>query len=109
MVRQRLVIVVVLLFAIGVVAADPRDRGPDTINVSSYPEKYQELYKVFEVKCSKCHGLSRAINAKLRPDEWALYVRKMKRRQGSGITEANAQVLIEFLTFYANKQQEDAK
>lgn len=92
---------VLLVGPMVVFSADPRDRGPDTIDVSTWPEKYQEQYKTFTVKCSKCHSLSRAINAKLKADEWKLYVKKMKRRQGSGITDANAEVLTEFLAFYA--------
>lgn len=87
-----------------VLAADPRDRGPDTIDVSGYEPKYQELYKVFEVKCSKCHSLSRAVNARLKPDEWTLYVKKMKRRPGSGISDANAEQLIDFLSFHSKEQ-----
>jgi hypothetical protein len=88
-------------------AADPRDRGPDTLDVSSYPPRYQELYKVFEVRCSKCHSLARPLNARLRADEWRLYVKKMSRRPGSGISEATAEKLTEFLTYYS-KLREDA-
>ncbi|MBL8919622.1 MAG: hypothetical protein JNJ54_12215 [Myxococcaceae bacterium] len=97
----RLVMVLIMAGPLAVLPADPRDRGPDTIDVSTWPEKQQEQYKTFTVKCSKCHSLSRAINAKLKADEWKLYVKKMKRRAGSGITDTNAEVLSEFLAYYS--------
>jgi hypothetical protein len=88
---------------------DPRDRGPDRLDVSTYPPKYQELYKVFEVRCSKCHSLARPVNARLRPDEWRLYVKKMSRRQGSGINEATSEKLIDFLVYFSqNRDSADA-
>ena len=96
-----------LALALGAVtglAADPRDRGADTIDVAAFEPRYQELYKVFAVKCSKCHSLSRAINARLKADEWALYVKKMRRRPGSGISDANAEALNEFLAFYTKEK-----
>lgn len=99
--RRRLLMLVLVAGPLVVFSADPRDRGPDTIDVSAWPVKYQEQYTTFTVKCSKCHSLSRAINAKLKADEWKLYVKKMKRRQGSGITDGNAEVLTEFLGYYA--------
>jgi hypothetical protein len=90
-------------------APDPRDRGPDKIDVSRFPPKYQELYQVFEVRCSKCHSLARPVNAKLRPDEWKLYVKKMARRQGSGINEETGAKLTDFLTYYSlNRDGPDA-
>ena len=96
-----------LLLAPPAFGADPRDRGPDSIDVSSYPQKYQDIYNnVFTVRCSKCHSLARAINARLKTDEWVLYVKKMKRRPGSGISEANAEKIVEFLKYYSSEGKE---
>jgi len=86
-------------------AEDPRDRGADTVDVSSFPPKYQQLYSLFAVKCSKCHSLARPINARLQADDWRLYVKKMKRRQGSGINDAIADDLTDFLVFFAGKKK----
>lgn len=102
--RLPILLLLALLVPVAVYSADPRDRGPDTIDVSAYPPKYQELYQTFTVKCSKCHSLSRAINARLKPDEWKLYVKKMKRRPGSGITDTNADALTDFLSFYSTEK-----
>jgi hypothetical protein len=85
-------------------APDPRDRGPDVIDVSTYPPKYQELYRTFEVRCSKCHSLARPVNARLRGDEWRLYVKKMSRRAGSGINEEAGEKIYEFLKFYSTRR-----
>src|SRR5690348_4624147 len=90
-------------------APDPRDRGPDNIDVATYPAKYQELYKVFEVRCTKCHSLARPVNARLKPDDWKLYIKKMSRRAGSGISESTGEQIYEFLRFYSlNKNNPDA-
>lgn len=81
-------------------APESADRGPDSIDTSSYPPKYQELYKVFAVRCSKCHTLARPLNAKFRPEQWKAYVKKMSRRAGSGINESVGNDINEFLRFY---------
>ena len=56
-------------------------REINALDVSGYPEKYQTLYKTFEVRCSKCHPLSRPLNARLRPEAWKKYVKKMISRK----------------------------
>ena len=42
---------------------DPRDDGPDKIDVSGYPKEQQARYPVFLQKCSKCHPVARPINS----------------------------------------------
>jgi len=81
---------------------------PETVDVSRFPPKYQESYKVFAVRCSKCHPLSRAVGGNHGPDFWRSYVKKMSRRAGSGINEANGGVLVDFLIFYGQFWQGDA-
>jgi hypothetical protein len=82
-------------------APDPRDTGPDKIDVSGYAPDMQERYRVFALKCSKCHSLARPINARITGEEWKPYVKKMIRRPGSGINEEAGQVVYEFLKFYS--------
>ena len=50
------------------------DRGPQTIDVSSYPPEMQTRYERFAEKCSKCHNLSWPINAEFAPEELATYL-----------------------------------
>ena len=42
---------------------DPRDRGPDKIDISSYPPEQQKRYPIFEKKCAKCHPVARSIGS----------------------------------------------
>ncbi len=87
------------------VLAGAPDVNIETLDTSGFPKKYQDGYKVFAVRCSKCHTLSRAINGRLSPDGWRNYVKKMSRRQGSGINETNGVVLVDFLIYYTQLLQ----
>ena len=92
-----------VLFALLAAAPDPRDRGPDRIDVSSYPPQYQRSYEVFAVRCSKCHSLARPINARIKGEQWKGYVKKMIRRPGSGINEEAGREIYEFLKYYSTR------
>ena len=70
---------------------DPRilayDKGPAKIDVSKYPADMKANYKVFAIKCSKCHTIARAINCEFAlEDEWERYVKRMMRKRGKLIT-----------------------
>ncbi len=82
---------------------DPRDKGPDTIDVSSYPADQQKRYDLFRMKCSKCHPVSRPINSDFDARAWKTYLKKMIRRPNSGINEEQGQELYEFLVYYASR------
>jgi hypothetical protein len=86
----------------------PGDLGPAEIDVSSYPARFQTVYRdLFLTKCSVCHSPARAVNSefleateeeiaafkakrpadfaapeiiKAEPDIWKRYVKKMKMR-----------------------------
>jgi hypothetical protein len=80
---------------------DPRDAGPDKVDVSSYPAEQQAHYTVFIQKCSKCHPAARAINSHFDPSDWKRYMKKMIRRPNSGINEEQGAEIYEFLKFYS--------
>jgi hypothetical protein len=82
---------------------DPRDNGPDKIDVSSYPEDQKARYPIFERKCSKCHPAARAINSRFNPSEWKRYMKRMIRRPNAGVTDEQADEIYEFLKFYSAK------
>ena len=65
----------------------PQDKGPDKINVSSYPADQQKNYKVFSDKCSKCHTIARPINTTMTKAEWERYVKRMMHKPNSGIND----------------------
>lgn len=78
----------------------PWDKGPDTIDVSSYPPEMQKIYEKFSYKCSKCHTLARPINSDYAmPEEWQAYVTKMQHKKRSGVDADSAKQIIQFLTY----------
>jgi len=85
----------------------PQDRGPDRIpeqKLSAFPPEMQQRYQLFSQKCSKCHTLARPLNAKFRGLEWQKYVKRMMRRPGSEITEAEGREIYQFLKFYTENR-----
>jgi hypothetical protein len=83
---------------------DPRiaayDKGPAKIDVSKYPADMQTRYKVFAVKCVKCHTLARPINCEFAlEDEWERYVKRMMNKSGTLITAAEGKQIYEFLAY----------
>lgn len=82
---------------------DPRDFGPDRIDVSGYPAEQQRRYPLFVAKCSKCHPVARPINSRFNAQDWKRYLKKMIRRPNSGINEEHAQEIYEFLKYYSGR------
>jgi hypothetical protein len=80
---------------------DPRDHGPDKIDVSKYPGAQQKQYDVYAAKCAKCHPLARSVNARFNSTDWKRYMKRMIRRPNSGINEEQAAQIFEFLKFYS--------
>jgi len=80
---------------------DPRDFGPDRIDVSGYPVAQQKTYVVYAQKCSKCHPLARSVNARFNSTDWKRYMKRMIRRPNSGINEEQAAQIYEFLKYYS--------
>jgi hypothetical protein len=80
---------------------DPRDFGPNSIDVSKYPAEQQKNYNLYSAKCSKCHPLARSVNARFNAQDWKRYMKRMIRRPNSGINEEQAALVYEFLKFYA--------
>ena len=83
---------------------DPRilayDKGPKKIDVSKYPEDMKARYKVFAVKCGKCHSPARAINCEfVLEDEWERYIKRMMRKAGSLISPDEGKQIFEFVVY----------
>ena len=88
-----------LIFHLSKTYRFPADAGPNFIDISGYPAEMQRKYKLFVNKCSLCHTLARPINSNFRSVRWNDYVHQMMRKAGSGLTEANAREIINFLEF----------
>jgi hypothetical protein len=83
---------------------DPRiaayDKGVAKIDVSKYPKDMQDKYKLFSVKCSKCHTLARPINSDyVLEDEWERYVKRMMHNAGTFISPDEGKSIYEFLVY----------
>ncbi len=84
------------------------DKGPQTIDVSSYPEEMQQKYELFAERCSKCHTLARPINSDYAlEEEWSRYVKRMMRKPGSGIAPKEAKQIFEFLAYDSTIRKKD--
>jgi hypothetical protein len=82
---------------------DPRDNGPGSVDVSSYPEPMKKAYDMYSVKCAKCHPIQRSINARFSAQDWKRYMKRMIRRPNSGINEEQAASIYEFLKYYSTQ------
>ena len=87
----------------------PADKGPNFIDVTSYPAKMQEAYNLFTNKCSRCHTVARPINSTFTSEEWRKYVYKMMRKPGSGLKPKTAEKIIEFLIYDAQHRERNTK
>lgn len=79
-------------------------------DVSSFPPKMQEAYKVMEVKCVKCHSLERAaiaLQTGIAPITGGIFDRsatraygiKMLRKPDSNMSKDDVKVVIGLLNF----------
>lgn len=84
----------------------PQDKGPTSINISSYPPEQQKDYKVFAEKCAKCHTIARPINTTMTRQEWERYVKRMMHKPNSGISDSQGKAIFEFLA-YDQEQRKD--
>jgi cytochrome c5 len=52
---------------------------------------------LFEQKCSQCHDLMRATSRTETKEKWAEIVKKMEGKAGAGISEADAEKILDYL------------
>ncbi len=72
------------------------------LDPSKMPENVRADYEVFANRCSKCHSLARPLTANITDDEqWVLYVNRMRRQPGSGISRTDQDGILRFLKYYA--------
>jgi hypothetical protein len=74
--------------------------------VEKFPPEVASSYELFEHKCSRCHTLGRPLNAPIYElEHWEAYVARMRRQQGSGISESDAKTILIFLKYYADQRK----
>jgi hypothetical protein len=72
------------------------------LDPSKLPENVRGDYAVFAHKCSKCHSLARPLTSGITDDQqWVMYVNRMRRQPGSGISLADQETILRFLHWYA--------
>jgi hypothetical protein len=93
--------VVLLALAAGAIAACTGSRI-EGLEPSKLPEDVRHDYAVFAQKCSKCHSIARPLTANITDDEqWVMYVNRMRRQPGSGISPEDQVQILRFLRWHA--------
>lgn len=73
--------------------------------VAKYPPNVQEAYRLFAARCSRCHTLSRPLNAQIDDfSHWVAYVERMRHHAGSGISKADGEKILVFLKHYLEEE-----
>lgn len=73
------------------------------IDPAVVPPSLAADHALFNSRCSRCHTLARPLNARVdSPRYWQLYVSRMRRQPGSGITRDEEPRLVRFLTWYTD-------
>lgn len=79
------------------------DLGPASVNVSGYPKKEQENYRLFLAVCGACHTTARPLNAPYAKEaEWRRFVRRMHlKMENRGITlnQSDEEGIVGFLVY----------
>jgi hypothetical protein len=105
--RALLLLLGLPLLAAGCANMNENRRG-DSVDVSSYPPDIQRAYRVFALRCSRCHTLARPLNARIYDAQhWVRYVARMRRQPGSGIDERNGELILKFLLYYHRQPGQD--
>ncbi len=76
------------------------------IDPATLPPDVQSDYVLFAQKCSKCHSLARPLSSGIDDDAyWQMYVTRMRRQPGSGISVEDTVPILRFLHFYSMEQK----
>ena len=80
------------------------ERTPRPQDVAQQSPELRQGYALFTHRCSKCHALSRPLDANLEESGYvAKYVRRMRLQPGSGILESEEGPIVDFLVAYAEE------
>jgi hypothetical protein len=76
------------------------------LDITTLPPRMHAPYRRFAARCSRCHSLSRPLTAPVTTvDHWVHYLARMRRQPGSGINSADAELILEFLTYYTTEMR----
>jgi len=92
----------VLWLVLGAPGCHMDNAQAEGVDISKYPVDVHDDYRLFTVRCSKCHALSRALQSGITDDAyWADYVERMRRQPGSGIAPEESPRIQRFLHYYS--------
>ncbi len=75
-----------------------------SLDTTTMPEPIRADYQVFAQRCSKCHTLARPLQAAPMSDEqWEMYVARMRRQPGSGISQDDQTAILRFLHHHSEE------
>ncbi len=111
MTRVTIVFLVLAIAAIGCASGSSQDgstrpnggtvnAGPSTDNGQGTIPPQPELTSgesLFRSRCTQCHGLENIENSSYSGRAWSAVVDRMRQKQGSRITEEEAELITEYL------------
>ncbi|ACY17533.1 hypothetical protein Hoch_5045 [Haliangium ochraceum DSM 14365] len=84
----------------GAGASSPQRSARADFPYASYPSEIRSDCEIVVKRCDKCHTLDRVLVARVESREhWTLYVRRMRRMPGSGISAADADAAVNCLAY----------
>ncbi|MEM1023053.1 MAG: hypothetical protein AAF627_21485 [Myxococcota bacterium] len=101
-------ILALLLIFFSCSASTPgRRSGLKQAQVEAMPTEVQDAYRLFAQRCSRCHTLARPLNSGITDGHhWRVYVRRMRKMPGSGISYRDADRILLFLDYYSLQVEE---
>lgn len=91
-------LMLLLLFA----SACTAPRSAEGVRASDVPPELRDDYALFATRCSKCHGLSRALSSAPQDEVfWARYVTRMRLQPSSGIAPEEEKPIVRYLNHYS--------
>lgn len=100
--------VVIALAVLGTATGCSSLQRGESLDPTTLPTEVRGDYEVFANRCSRCHPLARPLNARVSEDShWRLYVARMRRMPGSGITLEDTPKILNFL-YWWRQHHDDA-
>ena len=85
-----------------------RRGGLSSEHIARLPPEVADSYEVFSRRCSRCHTLARPLAANVTDiRHWRVYVTRMRRNPGSGISPADAETILKFLGYWVVERERD--
>src|SRR4051794_19568523 len=77
----------------------------ERLDPAKMPEGVRAEYALFAQRCSRCHTLARPLQSGITDDVyWAIYVERMRRQPGSGISVEDTIPILRFLHYFSTGQ-----